>query len=57
LSVSARRNRLLEQLETSPARALVAAVERAVLAGELTPEQAAGQILAGLPAAGAEEGS
>ncbi len=43
------RDRLLEQLDTPPARELIADAERAVLAGELTAEQAAGQILAGLP--------
>jgi LAO/AO transport system kinase len=45
------RDRLLEQLEASAARALIAATEQAVLAGELTAEQAAARILAGLPAA------
>jgi LAO/AO transport system kinase len=45
------RERLLDQLETPAARELVAGAERAVLAGELTAEQAAEQILAGLPAA------
>ena len=49
------RERLLEQLQTSAARELIAAAERAVLAGELTAEQAAEQILAGLPAASAAE--
>jgi LAO/AO transport system kinase len=44
------RDRLLEQLETPAAKELVAAAERAVLAGELTAEQAAAQILAGLKA-------
>jgi LAO/AO transport system kinase len=44
------RDRLLEQLETPTARALITTTERAVLAGELTAEQAAEQILAGLPA-------
>ncbi|HEX8767751.1 MAG TPA: hypothetical protein VF714_05235, partial [Jatrophihabitans sp.] len=44
------RERLLDQLETPAARELVADAERAVLAGELTPAQAAEQILAGLPA-------
>ncbi|HEX8304517.1 MAG TPA: methylmalonyl Co-A mutase-associated GTPase MeaB [Jatrophihabitans sp.] len=43
------RDRLLEQLETPAAKALIAAAEHAVLAGELTAEQAAAQILAGLP--------
>jgi LAO/AO transport system kinase len=49
------RNRLLEQLETPAARTLIADAERAVLAGELTAEQAAAQILAGLPAVPAAE--
>jgi LAO/AO transport system kinase len=44
------RDRLLEQLETPTARAVITAAERAVLAGELTAEQAAAQILASLPA-------
>ena len=48
------RDRLLEQLQTPAARELIAATERAVLAGELTADQAAGQILAGLAALGAE---
>jgi LAO/AO transport system kinase len=43
------RDRLLEQLETPAARTLITAAERAVLAGELTAEQAAARILAGLP--------
>ncbi|MDQ1744884.1 MAG: GTPase, partial [Pseudonocardiales bacterium] len=43
------RDRLLEQLETPAARTLVTAAEAAVLAGELTPAQAADRILAGLP--------
>ena len=46
------RDRLLEQLDTPAAKALVADAERAVLAGELTAAQAADRILAGLPAAG-----
>jgi LAO/AO transport system kinase len=45
------RDRLLEQLQTPAARELSAAAERAVLAGELTADQAAQQILAGLPSA------
>jgi GTPase len=44
------RDRLLEQLETPAARTVVAAAEQAVLAGELTAEQAATQILAGIAA-------
>ncbi|MEO7263252.1 MAG: methylmalonyl Co-A mutase-associated GTPase MeaB [Jatrophihabitantaceae bacterium] len=48
------RDRLLEQLQTPTARELTAAAERAVLAGELTAEQAAQRILAGLPAAPAD---
>ena len=46
------RDRLLEQLDTPAARSLVAAAERAVLAGELTAAQAADRIIAGLPATG-----
>jgi LAO/AO transport system kinase len=42
------RDRLLERLESPAARELIGTVEAAVLAGELTAEQAAGQILAGL---------
>lgn len=44
------RNRLLGQLETPAARQLIDTAEHAVLAGELTADQAAEQILAGLPA-------
>ncbi|HEX8093441.1 methylmalonyl Co-A mutase-associated GTPase MeaB [Jatrophihabitans sp.] len=51
------RDRLLEQLETPAARGLIADAERAVLVGELTADQAAGQILAGLAALPAKEGS
>jgi LAO/AO transport system kinase len=42
------RDRLLEQLEDPAAQGLIAAAEARVLAGELTAEQAAGEILAGL---------
>ncbi len=42
------RNRLLGQLETPYARRIIEAAERAVLAGELTADQAAEQILAEL---------
>ncbi|MDQ1721047.1 MAG: GTPase [Pseudonocardiales bacterium] len=49
------RDQLLEQLQTPTARELVAAAERAVLAGELTAEQAATRIVAGLPAAELQE--
>ena len=42
------RDRLLDQLRSPAARELIEAAERAVLAGELTPAQAAEQILAGL---------
>ena len=42
------RDRLLEQLEAPTARELIAATEQSVLAGELTAEQAADRILAGL---------
>jgi len=42
------RDRLLDQLRTPAARALIEDAEQAVLAGELTPDQAAEQILAGL---------
>jgi LAO/AO transport system kinase len=45
------RDRLLAQLETPAARTVVAAAEDAVLAGELTAEQAASQILAALAVA------
>ncbi|MEO7260601.1 MAG: methylmalonyl Co-A mutase-associated GTPase MeaB [Jatrophihabitantaceae bacterium] len=48
------RDRLLEQLHTPAARELIEAAERAVLAGELTAEQAASQILAGLPGVGTQ---
>ena len=43
------RDRLLGQLETSEMRAVVRAAEAAVLAGELTPDQAATQIIETLP--------
>lgn len=43
------RDRLLERLDTPTVRELAASVESAVLAGELTPDQAAARILAGLP--------
>jgi LAO/AO transport system kinase len=42
------RDQLLDQLRTPAARELMAAAERAVLAGELTPAQAAERIVAGL---------
>jgi LAO/AO transport system kinase len=42
------RDQLLDQLRTPAARELMAAGERAVLAGELTPAQAAERIVAGL---------
>ncbi len=45
------RNRLLDQLETPYARQVSEAAERAVLAGELTADQAAERILAALRAA------
>jgi LAO/AO transport system kinase len=45
------RDRLLQQLESPAARALTEAAERAVLTGELTAEQAASKIVAGLSAA------
>lgn len=42
------RDRLLDQLETTSARQIIDTAEAAVVAGELTPDQAAGQILAAL---------
>ncbi|MEP7020205.1 MAG: methylmalonyl Co-A mutase-associated GTPase MeaB [Pseudonocardiales bacterium] len=42
------RDRLLDRLRASGVRAAVAAAEKAVLAGEMTPDQAATQILATL---------
>jgi LAO/AO transport system kinase len=42
------RDRLLERLEDPAAKNLIAAAESKVLTGELTAEQAAGQIMAGL---------
>jgi LAO/AO transport system kinase len=42
------RERLLTRLEAEPVRRAVAAAEAAVLAGELTPDQAASRILAAL---------
>jgi len=44
------RDQLLDQLRTPAARELIEAGERAVLAGELTPPQAAERIVAGLGA-------
>ena len=40
------RDRLLARLETDTVRAVAAEAEAAVLAGELTPDQAASQIVA-----------
>jgi LAO/AO transport system kinase len=51
------RDRLLEQLETPAARALIEAAEAEVLAGGLTADQAAARIVAGLPASAPEKGS
>ena len=42
------RDRLLTRLDGDPVRRAVAAAEAAVLAGELTPDQAASRILAAL---------
>jgi GTPase len=50
------RDQLLDRLRTPAARELSAAAERAVLAGELTPAQAAEQIVAGLGSAAVDHG-
>ncbi|MEO6703612.1 MAG: methylmalonyl Co-A mutase-associated GTPase MeaB [Jatrophihabitantaceae bacterium] len=48
------RDRLLDRLDTPAARQLTAGAEQAVLAGELTPTQAADRILGGLPDRGGD---